>query len=631
MVPSLGNFTLWLSLCFAILQFIISYKKISHFRSKLNSVAVNGLLLCALISFFSLMYSYVVSDFSVMNVFQNSHTTKPLMYKVSAVWGNHEGSMLLWMLVLTIFNYFIFKLYNQTNSIFISKALETQAFIIIGFLLFTLLTSNPFERILPAQPNGLGFNPILQDPALAIHPPLLYIGYVGFSAAFSLSIATLSLRNNEKIPWYIYMKPFVIAAWTFLTIGIAFGSVWAYYELGWGGWWFWDPVENASFMPWLLGTALLHSLIIVEKKKSLQSWVLLLSILAFLLSVVGTFLVRSGILTSVHTFALDPSRGIYILAFTALLGGYSLILFGVKSKKYLKNNYFSFLSKEGSILINNILMVIVCATVFLGTIYPLLVEAFTNNKISVGEPYYNSTVVPIMIPAILVMGIGPILSWGREDKSKTFKKIFPSILLTVVITVFIFSFYQSYNLIGIVGILLAFWIISNNLIILFQKIANRSNGMIIAHLGIGLLILGITGSSVWQEEKITRMKINNEVKIKKYNIIFKEINEIRGPNYVALQGNFLVNDEKKNIITKLKPENRFYPITSNFTTEASIHTNLLRDLYIVLGEGNLSDGWVVRIYYNPLVIWIWIGALAIFLGGIVTMTNNLKKLKSLSK
>ena len=631
MVPFLGNFALWLSLCFAVLQFVISHKKISYFKSNLNSVAVNGLLLCALISFFSLMYSYVVSDFSVMNVFQNSHTTKPLIYKVSAVWGNHEGSMLLWMLVLTIFNYFIFKLYNQTNSIFISKTLETQAFIIIGFLLFTLFTSNPFERILPAQPNGLGFNPILQDPALAIHPPLLYIGYVGFSAAFSLSIATLSLRNNEKIHWYIYMKPFVMAAWTFLTIGIALGSVWAYYELGWGGWWFWDPVENASFMPWLLGTALLHSLIIVEKKKSLQSWVLLLSILAFLLSVVGTFLVRSGILTSVHTFALDPSRGIYILAFTALLGGYSLILFGVKSKKYLKNNYFSFLSKEGSILINNILMVIVCATVFLGTIYPLLVEAFTNNKISVGEPYYNSTVVPIMIPAILVMGIGPILSWGREDKSKTFKKIFPSILLTVVITVFIFSFYQSYSLIGIVGILLAFWIISNNLIILFQKIANRSNGMIIAHLGIGLLILGITGSSVWQEEKITRMKINNEVKIKKYNIIFKEINEIRGPNYVALQGNFLVNDEKKNIITKLKPENRFYPITSNFTTEASIHTNLLRDLYIVLGEGNLSDGWVVRIYYNPLVIWIWIGALAIFLGGIVTMTNNLKKLKSLSK
>jgi len=629
MVPFLGNFSLWLSLCFAILQFVISHKKISYFKSNLNSVAVNGLLLCALISFFSLMYSYVVSDFSVMNVFQNSHTTKPLMYKVSAVWGNHEGSMLLWMLVLTIFNYFIFKLYNQTNSIFISKTLETQAFIIIGFLLFTLFTSNPFERILPAQPNGLGFNPILQDPALAIHPPLLYIGYVGFSAAFSLSIATLSLRNNEKIPWYIYMKPFVMAAWAFLTIGIALGSVWAYYELGWGGWWFWDPVENASFMPWLLGTALLHSLIIVEKKKSLQSWVLLLSILTFLLSVVGTFLVRSGILTSVHTFALDPSRGIYILAFTALLGGYSLILFGVKSKKYLKNNYFSFFSKEGSILINNILMVIVCGTVFLGTIYPLLIEAFTNNKISVGEPYYNSTVVPIMIPAILVMGIGPILSWGREDKSKTFKKIFPSILLTVVITVFIFSFYQSYSFIGIVGILLAFWIISNNLVILFRKRESLSNGMIIAHLGIGFLILGITGSSVWQEEKIVKMKISNETNIREYKIVLKEISEIKGPNYLALQGNFVVYDKKKKIITKPKPENRFYPITNNFTTEASIHTNLLRDLYIVLGDGNLNDGWVVRIYYNPLVIWIWIGAFTIFLGGIVSMNSNLKKLKRL--
>ena len=575
------------------------------------------------------MYSYIVSDFSVMNVFQNSHTTKPLIYKISAVWGNHEGSMLLWILVLTVFNYFIFKLYNQINSNFISKALETQAFIIIGFLLFTLFTSNPFERILPTQPNGLGFNPILQDPALAIHPPLLYIGYVGFSAAFSLSIATLSLKNNEKIPWHVYMKPFVIAAWAFLTIGIAFGSVWAYYELGWGGWWFWDPVENASFMPWLLGTALLHSLIIVEKKKSLQSWVLLLSILAFLLSTVGTFLVRSGILTSVHTFALDPSRGIYILAFTALLGGYSLILFGLKSKIYLKNDYFSFFSKEGSILINNILMAVVCATVFLGTIYPLLIEAFTNNKISVGEPYYNSTVVPIMIPAILVMGIGPMLSWGREDISKTFKKIFPSILLTLIITIFIFLYYESYSIIGIAGIILAFWIIFNSLAILFQKIVNRSNGMIISHLGIGLLILGITGSSVWQKEKITRMIINDETKIKKYSIVLKEINEIKVSNYVAIQGNFLVSDEKKNIITKLKPENRFYPITGNFTTEASIHTNLLRDLYIVLGEGNPNDGWVVRIYYNPLVIWIWIGALTIFLGGIVSMTSNLKKLKPL--
>ena len=630
MVPYLGNFALWLSLCFAVFQFINSSIKNNNSILQFNKIAVNGLLFCSLVSFFSLMYSHVVSDFSLINVFQNSHTTKPLLYKISGVWGNHEGSMLLWILVLTIFNFFIFKLYNQTNSKFVSKVLETQALITVGFVLFTILTSNPFERMDVVQTNGLGFNPILQDPALAIHPPLLYIGYVGFSAAFSMSIATLSLGNNEKILWYSYMKPFVIAAWTFLTIGIALGSVWAYYELGWGGWWFWDPVENASFMPWLLGTALLHSLITVEKKKSLQSWVLLLSILAFLLSVVGTFLVRSGILTSIHTFALDPSRGIYILAFTAILGGYSLILFGLKSKKHFNNSYFSFFSKEGSILVNNILMVVVCASVFLGTIYPLLVEAFTNNKISVGEPYYNTTVVPIMIPAILVMGIGPMLSWGREDKSKIFKKIFPSILLTAIITIFIFLFYQTYSFIGIVGILLAFWIISNSVIILFRKKENLSNGMIIAHLGVGLLILGITGSSVWQEEKITQMKIGNETNIQEYNIILKEINEIKGPNYLALQGNFFVYDKNKNIIAKLKPENRFYPIRNNFTTEASIHTNLLRDLYIVLGQGNLNDGWVVRIYYNPLVIWIWIGALTIFLGGIVSMNSNLKKLQRLS-
>ena len=627
MAPFLGNLTLWLSLLFAISQFFISKK---NKKSKLMTISVIGLLISSLTSYFLLMYSHVISDFSVLNVFQNSHTTKPLLYKVSGVWGNHEGSMLLWILVLTIFNYLIYKLYNEKNSIFISKTLETQAFITIGFILFTILTSNPFEIINPAPTDGLGFNPILQDPALAIHPPLLYIGYVGFSAAFSISIATLALENNEKIPWYSYMKPFVVAAWTFLTIGIALGALWAYYELGWGGWWFWDPVENASLMPWLLGTALLHSLITVEKKKSLQSWVLLLSILAFLLSVVGTFLVRSGILTSVHTFALDPSRGVYILAFTAILGGYSLILFGLKSKKYLSNSYFSFFSKEGSILVNNILMVVVCSSVFLGTIYPLLVEAFTNNKISVGEPYYNTTVVPMMIPAILIMGIGPILSWGKEDGLKIFKKIFPSILLTLLITIFIFLFYQTYSLMGVVGILLAFWIISNNVIIFLKKKENLSNGMVMAHLGIGLLILGITGSSVWQEEKITRMKVGNETNIREYNIILKEINEIKGPNYLALQGNFFVYDKEKNIITKLKPENRFYSITNNFTTEASIHTNLLRDLYIVLGEGNVNDGWVVRIYYNPLVIWIWIGALTIFLGGIVSMNSNLKKLKRLS-
>ena len=642
MSASVGNFSLWLSLCFAIFQFLISRKKNNRSVLQFNKIAVNGLLLCSLVSFFSLMYSHIVSDFSVVNVFQNSHTTKPLLYKISGVWGNHEGSMLLWILVLTIFNYFIYKLYNQKNFTFISKSLEIQAIITIGFLLFTIFTSNPFERMMPAHPNGLGFNPLLQDPALAIHPPLLYIGYVGFSAAFSFSIAAMSINTEEKISWYSYMKPFVLTAWTFLSAGIAFGSIWAYYELGWGGWWFWDPVENASFMPWLLGTALVHSLIAVEKRKSLQSWVLLLSILAFLLSVIGTFLVRSGILTSVHTFALDPARGIYILVFTALLGGYSLILFGIKSKNFLNKHYFSFFSREGSILVNNVLMITVCASVFLGTIYPLLVEVFSNNKISVGEPYFNSTTIPIMIPAILVMGIGPILSWNKADAMKIFGKSFPSILLTTVISIIFFWVYRPYNMLGLVGIILAFWIISNILLTLVPQlilknkkfiqdnIPKYSNGMIIAHLGIALLILGITGSSIWQKEKIIRMKVNDKTEIHNYNIVFKEINKIAGPNYLSLQGNFWVYNKKKNIIAELKPENRFYPVANNSTTEASIHTNLLRDLYIVLGEGDINKGWVVRIYYNPLVIWIWIGAFMIFLGGLFSIKSNLKFIKRLT-
>jgi cytochrome c-type biogenesis protein CcmF len=639
MAPSLGNFSLWLSLFFAVSQFFTSQK---NKKLKFITVSVNGLLISSLISFFLLMYVHIVSDFSVLNVFQNSHTTKPLLYKISGVWGNHEGSMLLWILVLTIFNYFIFKLHNTKNSILILKTLETQALITIGFILFCILTSNPFERIIPAQENGLGFNPILQDPALAIHPPLLYIGYVGFSAAFSFSIAAMSINTEEKISWHSYMKPFVLTTWTFLSVGIAFGSIWAYYELGWGGWWFWDPVENVSFMPWLLGTALVHSLIAVEKRKSLQSWVLLLSILAFLLSLIGTFLVRSGILTSVHTFALDPTRGIYILVFIALLGGYSLILFGIKSKNFLNKHYFSFFSREGSILVNNVLMITVCASVFLGTIYPLLVEVFSNNKISVGEPYFNSTTIPIMIPAILVMGIGPILSWNKGDATKIFGKSFPSILLTAVISIIFFWIYRPYNMLGLVGIILAFWIISNILLTLVLQLILKnkkftqdnlpkySNGMIIAHLGIALLILGITGSSIWQKEKIIRMKVNDKTKIHNYNIVFKEINKIAGPNYLALQGNFWVYNKKKNIIAKLKPENRFYPVANNSTTEASIHTNLLRDLYIVLGEGDINKGWVVRIYYNPLVIWIWIGAFVIFLGGLFSIKSNLKFIKRLT-
>jgi len=552
--------------------------------------------------------------------------------------------MILWILILSSFNYYISKLYNKKKFLFVLKILETQSLISIGFILFTILTSNPFGILNVVPSDGLGFNPILQDPALAAHPPLLYIGYVGCSAGFSISVAILSLKNSENLDWFSCMKPFVLSSWAFLTIGIALGSLWAYYELGWGGWWFWDPVENASLMPWLLSTALIHSLIIVEKRKSLKAWVLLLAILTFLLSIIGTFLVRSGILTSVHTFALDPSRGIYILSLIALLGGYSLVLYALKSKNYLGNNLFYFFSKEGSILFNNIIMVIVCSSVFLGTIYPLLVEAFSNNKISVGEPYYNSIVVPIIIPAILIMGIGPILSWKKDDAFKVLKKMTLTIFITLLITFIFFYIYKSYSILGVFGILISVWIILNNFLLLFNKVQiknkikeinlqntkNYSIGMLLSHLGVGILILGITGSSIWQSEKIIRMKINSNININKYNIVFDKINEIKGKNYIAIQGNFTVYNNKNNVVAILNPENRFYPITKNFTSEASIHTNLLRDLYIVLGEGNLIDGWVVKIYYNPLVIWIWIGALIVFCGGILSLNKSLRKINFLN-
>jgi cytochrome c-type biogenesis protein CcmF len=624
MINIVGNTSLYLALLLSALQTFCFFKTEKKFIKRYKFF-VSGLLIFSSIAFFSLMYGYFVSDFTILNVFKNSHSSKPLIYKIAATWGNHEGSMLLWILVLTIFNFLIFKLYNKQNLKYVYKALQIQGFIIFGFMLFTILTSNPFQNVESFQSEGWGFNPILQDPALAIHPPFLYIGYVGFSAAFSLAMATLiSQAKIADVPWHQYIKTFVMIAWTFLTIGIALGSIWAYYELGWGGWWFWDPVENASFMPWLLGTALIHSLMIVDKTKSLQIWVLLLSILTFLLSVVGTFLVRSGILTSVHTFALDPSRGIYILTFMAILGGYSFILFFQKSKYFFSEKYFSFLSKEGSILFNNFLMVVVCATVFLGTIYPLIIEAILDNKISVGEPYFNKTIIPITIPAILLMGVAPIFAWKKDNLKRIIKISSPKIIVTIILTLSFLYFYKFINFIGIIGIFLAFWIISNNLLNLILKTKGCSKETILAHFGVGLLILGITSSSVWQEESVARMNVKDQVTIKNYTIVFNEINEIKGQNYVAIQGNFLVSS-KKNKITNLKPEKRLYPVTNIITTEAAIHTNLVRDLYIVLGNGNSNDGWVVRFYINPLVIWIWIGVVFMFVGGILSIKKSLNK------
>ncbi len=639
MATIFGNFGLWLCLILSILQLVNS----SNNSPKLvfyNRILSTALIFSMLLSFLSLVYSHVISDFSLMNVFQNSHSSKPLIYKITGVWGNHEGSMLLWVLVLVFFNYFLFKLYRKDNIKFVSKSLQMQSVIIIGFLLFIILTSNPFIKLNFVPSNGLGFNPILQDPALAIHPPLLYIGYVGLSAVFSLAIAALSLKNNEEIFWSQSMKPFVIGSWSFLTSGIALGSIWAYYELGWGGWWFWDPVENAALMPWLLTTALMHSILSVERKKSLQTWVLLLALVSFILCVLGTFLVRSGILTSVHTFALDPSRGVFILSLVFLLGFYAFIIFAMKARFFINKNNFIFLSKEGLILVNNLIMIIVCASIFVGTAYPLVVDIFTQDRISVGEPYFNSTIIPMVIPAIIIMGIVPFLNWGGAnfDKAKLIKILLLSLSITSILTAIFFLHYNRYNFYGFIGVFSSSWIISNVLISMFYNIFKNQkikkslfinflyqfNSMNIAHIGFGIFILGITGSSVWQDEQIKRMNIGDKLYIKNYEIIFEKIDMYAKANYIALSGNFKVLNNDKKLITELSPENRVYPITKKTTTEVSIHSNLIRDLYIVLGEGDKTNGWTVRLYYNPLVIWIWIGVFIIFIGGVVALKNNLK-------
>ena len=637
MIANLGYSFLWLCLFSNLFQLFFTFKNKYKNTTFLLRIASIGILLSCAISFFCLMYLHLISDFSVKNVFENSHTTKPLLYKISGVWGNHEGSMLLWILILALFNYFIFKTFDKKNVEFIYKSLQTQSLITIGFLIFIIFTSNPFLTLEIIPNNGLGFNPILQDPALAIHPPMLYIGYVGLSAVFSMSIGVLRTSKPNEIPWHNYFKPFVISAWSFLTAGIAVGSIWAYYELGWGGFWFWDPVENASLMPWLITTALMHSLISVENKKILKLWVLFLSILAFLLSISGTFLVRSGILTSVHTFALDPTRGIYILIFFAFLGTYSLSIFANKANKFLDEERINLLSKESSILINNLIMILVCLTILFGTIYPLFVEIFSSNKISVGEPYFNSTVIPMIIPAALIMGFGPILNWGRFDKLKFYKQTIWSFFITLLMSLIFIINYKNFY--GFIGLIMGTWIIVNvGITFIFNakknfnkiglKIFKYINSVFISHLGFGILVIAITCSSVWKEEKILRMKIEDQTIFNNQKIIFKDINQIVGPNYIGFQGEFYLFNNKDKLIHILKPEKRLYVASNNTSSEVSIHSNIFRDIYIVLGDKNSKNSWVINLYFNPLVIWIWIGAFVIFLGGLIALFKSLTKLKN---
>ncbi len=640
MIAELGHFALILALPVALVQSAVPMIGASRREPRLMAVAVPaafaqfGLTLGA---FLALLHAYVTSDFSLANVAANSHSLKPLIYKITGVWGNHEGSMLLWVLILALFGATVAAFGRNLPPTLKARVLAVQAMIGVGFLLFILITSNPFERLFPPPLDGRGLNPLLQDPGLAMHPPILYTGYVGFSTAFSFAVAAL-IEGRIDAAWARWVRPWTLAAWTFLTAGIALGSWWAYYELGWGGWWFWDPVENASFMPWLVGTALLHSAIVVEKRDALKSWTILLAIITFSLSLIGTFLVRSGVLTSVHAFATDPGRGVFILGLLVIAIGGSLALYAWRAPQLQGGGLFRPISREGALVLNNLLLTTAAGTVLLGTLYPLLLEAITGEKVSVGPPYFNATFVPLMVPMIAALGIGPLLAWKRGDLAGVLQRLRVAFLAALVAAAVTLWLAWGRTGLGAMGMALATWLA----IAAFAELATRIGlgrlslgdslrraaglpraawGMTLAHLGLAVVIAGITGASLWETESIRIMRPGETVDVAGYDFTLRRVEEVRGPNYIARRGTFEVSREDRPVVV-LEPERRRYIVSGRETTEAAIYSTWLFDLYAVLGESNGSGGWTTRIYHKPFVPWLWIGAVIMFVGGLVSLSDR---------
>lgn len=609
----------FLSLVFAIgINIFLIFSK---YLLKLKIVSFNILirLSCILtfISFFSLIYAYLVSDFSNFNVFQNSHSDKPLIYKISGTWGNHEGSMLLWVSILSIYAFF-FSFTKKIDLNLKKLTLLIQSFLHISFSLFIIFTSNPFLINSVIVDEGLGLNPILQDPGLAIHPPILYAGYVGYSIVFSLAVASLIHESND-IEWLNIAKKWSLISWTFLTGGIALGSYWAYYELGWGGWWFWDPVENISLMPWITGLALVHSLLLVRGQQILKKWIIFLSILCFSLSIFGTFLVRSGILTSVHSFAADASRGLFILLIFFIITGFSLVVFLLKFPDNNKPIKFLFINKVSALIINNILMIIATLTILLGTIYPIIIEVLTNNRISVGGPYFNSTVIPIMIPGFLLMSIAPILSWQTNKIKNSYFYIICFIIISVIIL--IQSYLTEFNSWGVIGLILGVWIIIASIaaIILSYKLKLNFKLMQninphIAHIGVGIAIIGITCSSVFQKEYDYNLNTGDNFVVNEINVVLDKIETKNEKNFQALRANFLIQEE--NSFKNIKSGKNYYPVSKMITSEAGILHQWDRDIYFILGDQK-DEKWFVKVYVNPFVSLIWLGIIVMICSGFI--------------
>ena len=646
MTPELGQFSLILALAMAIIQTLfpiwgaergnIAWMSLARTAARLQFFFVA-------LAFGILTWCFIVNDFSVAYVAHNSNSMLPLMYRFSAVWGAHEGSLLLWALVLAGWTIAV-SFYSRGLPLpFLARVIGVMGAVSIGFLLFMLLTSNPFERLFPIPPDGNDLNPLLQDPGLIIHPPMLYMGYVGFSVAFGFAIAAL-LGGGLDTAWARWSRPWTILAWVFLTVGIALGSWWAYYELGWGGWWFWDPVENASFMPWLIGTALIHSLAATEKRDVFKNWTILLAISAFALSLLGTFLVRSGVITSVHAFATDPTRGVFILALLGVYIGGALFLYALRAPATDNGGRFRLISRETFLLLNSILMVVAMLTVLLGTLYPLLIEALGQGKLSVGPPYFNTVFIPLMIPVILLIGVGAGARWRQDDYRRVWRQLRylagASLALGVLLGL---MFYDDHRFKTMLGLAAAAWIILTALAGLRERLRHRQHklrylaqmprgfyGMTLAHIGFAVAVIGVTLTSLHSVDIHKRMAPGDAVEFADYRFELARIHRLQGPNYAATEAVVKVLKGGAEVTT-LRTQKRVYTVRDMPMTEAGIESGLTRDLYVSLGEPLDDTAWSIRIYHKPFVFWLWLGAALMAVGGLLAATDRRYRLKARAK
>ena len=638
MIAELGHFSLIIALLMALVQGVLPLAGAHTGRSAWTALArpaARGQFLFVLLAYACLTQVFIANDFSVLLAARHSNSSLPLVYRITAVWGNHEGSILLWSLILAGWTLAVSIFSRQLDDTMLARVLGVMGLVSCGFLLFTLFTSNPFERLLPAAPDGQDLNPLLQDPGMVIHPPMLYMGYVGFVVAFAFAIAAL-LAGRLDTAWARWSRPWTTVAWCFLTAGIALGSFWAYYELGWGGWWFWDPVENASFMPWLVGTALIHSLAVTEKRGGFKMWTALLAILAFSLSLLGTFIVRSGVLSSVHAFASDPARGVFILGFLSVVVGGSLALFAWRAPRVGLGGSFAPVSRESMLLANNVLLVVAAAAVLLGTLYPLLIDALGMGKLSVGPPYFSAVFVPLIAPALFLMGVGPMTRWREAsaiDLARRLRWAAAVSLLSALIAPFFLGHWTP--MIGL-GLLLGAWVASTALLNLFSRLREHPApswaarvaaqpgsyyGMLLAHFGVSVFIVGVTVVSGFSSESDVRMEPGDVAQVGGYSFELKAVNPVTGPNYTALRATVAVSIDGQDL-GRLEPERRLYQVSRMAMTEVAIDRGLRRDLYVALGEPVGPTAWSVRLHHKPLVNWIWGGCVLMALGGLLAVMDR---------